>query len=122
VRILLLDDDQSLVAMARDWLASAGHEVVALSDFHAAKNYLALNHPDAIITDVRLGAYNGLQILVIAKLERPSVVAIAMTGFDDPTIQSEVSRIGGHYLVKPVTDQDLLTLLNASSAPADETT
>ena len=111
MRILLLDDDQALVKMAREWLSLAGHEVIALSDFNAAQNYLSLNQPDALITDVRLGAFNGMQLLLFAKLEHPDMVAVAMTGFDDPALRQEAARIGATFLVKPVTGRDLELVL-----------
>src|SRR5205814_9875531 len=103
----------SLVTIAREWLTSAGHEVVGLSDFHAAQNYLACNQPDALITDVRLGAFNGMQLLLFAKLEHPDMLAVAMTGFDDPSIRNEATRIGATFLVKPVSELDLLRALDA---------
>ncbi len=114
MRVLLLDDDESLVRIGHHWLTSAGHEVVALTDFTAAQNYLSLNQPDALITDVRLGAFNGMQLLLFAKLEHPDIVAIAVTGFDDPSIREEATRIGASFLLKPVTERELLDALDAS--------
>ena len=116
MRILVLDDDQSLVKIAREWMTSAGHEVVALSDFNAAQNYLALNQPDAFVTDVRLGPFNGMQLLIFAKMEHPEMLAVAMTGFDDPTIRTEANRIGAAFLVKPVSELDLVQALGAAAA------
>jgi two-component system, response regulator YesN len=117
MKVLVLDDDQSLVKMAREWLTLAGHEVVALSDFNAAQNYLSFNQPDALITDVRLGAFNGMQLLLFAKLEHPDMVAIAMTGFDDPSLRQEAARIGAIFLVKPVTGRDLEHAIEGRARP-----
>jgi DNA-binding NtrC family response regulator len=110
-QILVVDDDRAVLSIVRDWLVAAGHDVVAFSDFYAAKNYLALNRPTAIIADVRIGANNGLQLLSLTKLENPAVVGICMTGFDDPVLRAEAERIGAHYLLKPLVAQDILKLL-----------
>ena len=113
-RILLVDDDVALLGLLREWLVSAGHSVVSLSDFHAAKNYLALNIPDMIVTDVRLGAYNGLQLAISAKTAHPDVVTIVLTGFDDNVIRADAAAAGAHYLVKPVIETDFLRFVRAS--------
>lgn len=109
--VLVVDDDRAFLSLVRNWLASAGHTVVALSDFYAAKNYLALNRPQAIVADVRIGAYNGLQLLAFTKHDAPDVVAICVTGFDDPVLRAEASRLGAHYVLKPLAAGDLLKLL-----------
>jgi DNA-binding response OmpR family regulator len=110
-RVLVVDDDRAFLALMRDWLASAGHSVVALSDFYAAKNYLACNRPEAIVADVRIGAHNGLQLLAFTKHDAPDVVAVCVTGFDDQVLRAEAARIGAHYVLKPLTSRDLLALL-----------
>jgi DNA-binding NtrC family response regulator len=110
-RVLVVDDDRAFLALMRDWLISAGHSVVALSDFYAAKNYLAFNRPDVLVADVRIGANNGLQLLSFMKHDAPDVLAICVTGFDDPVLRAEASRIGAHYVLKPLHAKDLLTLL-----------
>lgn len=110
-RVLVVDDDRAFLALVRDWLVAAGHAVVALSDFYAAKNYLAFNRPEAIVADVRIGANNGLQLLAFLKHDAPDIVAICVTGFDDPVLRAEAGRIGAHYVLKPLRSQDLLTLL-----------
>ncbi len=115
--VLLLDDDESLVKMLRQWLTSAGHEVVALSDFGAAQNYLSLNEPDALVTDVRLGAFNGMQLLLFAKMARPQMGAIAMTGYDDRALRNEAARMGASFLVKPVRETELLAALAGCGTP-----
>ncbi len=112
-QILLVDDDKSLLRMVQDVLTASGHTVVALSDFQTAKNYLALNVPEAIITDVRLGEFNGLQLVILAKQANPAVRAVVMTGYDDIGISKEAERLGATYLVKPVHVLDLVKFIEA---------
>ena len=65
-----------------------------------------------LISDVRLGAFNGLQLVVFAKLQHPDMIAIVLTGFDDPVLRTEAAHAGALYLVKPIESQRLLDLVD----------
>jgi DNA-binding NtrC family response regulator len=110
-RVLVVDDDASMLRLITTWVASAGHDVVSFAQFGDAKSYLATEKPDVIIADVRLGAFNGLQLVIQAKLERPEITAIVLTGFYDPVLSGEVSKLGASYLVKPIRSEQLLEKL-----------
>jgi DNA-binding NtrC family response regulator len=110
-RVLVVDDDASMLRLITTWVASAGHDVVSFGQFGDAKSYLATAKPDVIIADVRLGAFNGLQLVIQAKLERPEITAIVLTGFYDPVLSGEVSKLGASYLVKPIRSEQLLEKL-----------
>ena len=107
-RVLIVDDDEALLQLLTGWVRDAGHEVVPFSSFETAKTYLATARPDVMISDVRLGAFNGLQLVVFAKLQRPEMIAIVSTGYDDPVLREEASKTGAAYLVKPFTAGQLL--------------
>jgi two-component system response regulator YesN len=66
---------------------------------------------DVLITDVRLGAFNGLQLAVLARDQNPEIQLIVFSGFDDPVLRQEAERLGAVYLVKPVTSRQLLELI-----------
>jgi DNA-binding NtrC family response regulator len=110
-KILLVDDDENMLRLIGGWVQGAGHEVVAFTQFTDAKNYLATSKPDVIIADVRLGAFNGLQLVIQAKLEHPDIKAVVLTGFYDAVLASEVSKLGAAYLVKPIRSEQLLEKL-----------
>jgi len=66
-KILIVDDDPSLLeALERSFL-EAGQDVRAYSSFEEARRVLQTTPFDALITDVRLGAFNGLQLAVIGR-------------------------------------------------------
>src|SRR5262245_31102428 len=90
--VLLVDDDRSLLSLMSTWLKSAGYEVAAYTSFVEAKRYLAEHRPDVLITDVRLGAFNGLQLAVMAKQAHPLAVVVALTGYDDAVLRQEATK------------------------------
>jgi len=107
--LVLIDDDEGLLEVMSKWFKLAGFQVTRFNQFTDAKRYLSGAHADVVITDVRLGAYNGLQLAILAKLEDPSIVAIVLTGFDDPVMRKEAENAGVEFLVKPVSGEQLLS-------------
>ena len=110
--ILIVDDDLSLLDALESALKQAGQrEVVALGAFADARRALHTDRFDVLITDVRLGAFNGLQLAVLARDQNPEIQLIVFSGFDDPVLRQEAERLGAVYLVKPVTSRQLLELI-----------
>lgn len=64
--VLVVDDDVETLAIVEFWLKDTGYDVVTCSRFDAARNYLAAHSPDALVTDIRLGEFNGLQLALRA--------------------------------------------------------
>lgn len=111
-QVLLVDDDQSLLPLISRWLTDAGYVVVACDTFEAAKYQLAIAPPDVLLTDLRLGAFNGLQLVILVSEQHPDTVSIVMSAYDDPTLRKEAARCAAHYLPKPFSGETLLNLLN----------
>ena len=104
--VLLVDDDPEVLHTLRDLLESAGYQVLATTSFADAKRLLAgTPPPDVLITDVRLGMFNGLQLAV---LRAPTTGVIVISGHFDRTLEAETRRLGGIYMLKPVPAAVLL--------------
>lgn len=110
--ILIVDDDLALLdALERAMAESGQRDVVALGSFTEAKRALHTQRFDVLITDVRLGAFNGLQLAVLARDLHPGIQLIVFSGFDDPVLREEAHALGAQYLVKPVTSTYLIQLI-----------
>jgi DNA-binding response OmpR family regulator len=118
-RILLVDDDVRLLEAIEMALVARGKDVEACSTFEAGRRALRNGRFDALITDVRLGAFNGLQLAVIARDEQPHIRIIVFSGFEDPVLRSEAAALGADYLVKPVTGAELCTVLDKDRKEAN---
>lgn len=114
---MLVDDDRSVLHLIEEWLTTAGYDVEVFTQFEAALWRMKDGVPDVLITDVRLGAFNGLQLVVYAKMVSPALTAIVLTGFEDPVLRKDTQAAGGHYLVKPVSATDILSVLRATEQP-----
>jgi DNA-binding NtrC family response regulator len=110
-QVLVVEDDDRLMTLVQRWLVDAGHDVIPCTNFETARAYLASHTPDVVVSDVRLGAFNGLQLVLVAKDANPAVVAIVMSGFTDPVLRAEAQRAGASYIPKPLNREDLLELV-----------
>ena len=118
-RILVVDDDIGYLTVTRDILERGGHQVLLASTFEEGRRVLRDESPDFLIADVRLGAFNGLQLIAT---NRAGIPAIVVSGFDDSVLQAEARAFGADYLVKPVSAVTLLGLIDRklSALPASE--
>jgi DNA-binding NtrC family response regulator len=107
-RVLVVDDDESVRRIVKRWLTDAGCAVSLCDNFAMARQQLVASPPDVLLTDVRLGAYNGLQLVILAKDQRPDMLAIVMSAYDDPVIRKEAAHCGARYLLKPFGSENVL--------------
>jgi two-component system response regulator GlrR len=111
-RILIVDDDTGLLDAMQRSLRDSVRTVIACDSFEKARQMLKDQSFDALITDVRLGAFNGLQLAVMARDMHPNMRLVVFSGFDDPVLRADAEQIGAIYLVKPVASSEILRLLD----------
>jgi DNA-binding response OmpR family regulator len=106
MRVLIVDDEPDVIELLTDTLTAAGFETASAATFEEGKRLLAAPPPpDVLITDVRLGHFNGLQLVVI----RPATTAaVVVSGFWDRTLEEEARRNGAVYMLKPIVGEQLL--------------
>jgi len=109
MHVVIVDDDERLLDSLKQRFSDAGHDVMAFAGFEPAKCYLAATRPDVLVTDVRLGAFNGLQLVLLAKHGRPELTACVLSGFDDRALRNDAVSIGASFHMKPIESQRLLS-------------
>lgn len=115
-RILVVDDDRQVLRYLTELLQEAGYDTVSCERFLDAKGMLATSRPDLLLTDLRLGAYNGLQLAIFARERHPGLPVIVLTGYEDPTLRDEATRAGAEFLVKPVPRAVLIDAVQKAMA------
>ena len=103
LRVFVVDDEPALAESLRLGLQNYGHDVEMSRSFEDARRRLLAGTFDVLITDVRLGAFNGLQLAVIARGNNPTMRIVVFSGFDDPVLREEATALNATYLVKPVS-------------------
>jgi DNA-binding response OmpR family regulator len=115
MRVLMIDDDEHYLGLCTIILRGDGHDVTACSDFNEGRRLLVDGHFEALIADVRLGAYNGLHLIAIAP---PSIIRIALSAFLDPVIRRDAEQAGARFVVKPADCASVSALLSQTDQGA----
>lgn len=114
-RVIIVDDEPALLDALKLALERGDCEVTACRTFEDARQKLLKEPFDVLITDVRLGAFNGIQLAVVARDRNPEMKIVVFSGFDDPVLRSEAANLGAIYLVKPITAEQLLDFIEDCS-------
>ena len=115
--ILLVAMDQGERNSLAVALEEHGHRVTATASFPEARDQLEKHPPGVVITDVRLGDFNGLHLALLST-HFMTTRAIVLDDYLDPVLESQAQEFGALYLVKPV---DPLELTIQVSSIATET-
>jgi DNA-binding NtrC family response regulator len=114
--VLVVDDDEQMLGVVEHWLEDAGYEVTACSHFEEARDYMMAHSPDALVTDLRLGAYNGLQLALRATQSGPGTAVLVMSAYDDIVSRRDAAAFGGRFMLKPFDREALLAELSQAGA------
>jgi DNA-binding NtrC family response regulator len=110
--ILLVEDKESLRVMLRKTLEGRGHSVDEAGDVYDARKRIQSTRFLAVLTDLRLPAGSGLDVLEAAREADPDVAVIVMTAFGSIEEAVRAMKSGAtDFLTKPVDPEHLMLLL-----------
>jgi len=108
-RILLVDDDNSLLRLLSMRLTAVGYEVTAVESGEQALAQLPLLHPNLIITDLQMEGMDGLTLFNQVHNRNPSLPVMILTAHGTiPEAVEATSRGVFSYLTKPFNSKILL--------------
>lgn len=118
-RVLIVEDNDATRTGLSELLKRAGYDTQATRSFEEGIRAIREDNFDLLIADVRLGPYNGLQLLVTSPRRVPTII---MTGFPDPVLEADARHLGAQFILKPVAPTALLALVEEqlASRPAQE--
>jgi DNA-binding NtrC family response regulator len=105
--VLVVTPTPSIATTVFAWLTDAGCAPSVVSSFAAAKQQLD-EQPSLLISEVRLGEYNGLHLALRAQSRGVPAVLI---GEPDSVLQREATQFGAIYLAGAVDAQQLLSVI-----------
>jgi PAS domain S-box-containing protein len=108
VVVLVVDDDSDARAGAAEMLQYAGHDVVEAGSGREALDYLDREDDriDLMLVDYVMPGLNGIETARLARLRRPGLPIMLMTGFADSAIFA-AQATAEHVLQKPFRPSDL---------------
>jgi DNA-binding response OmpR family regulator len=107
-RILLVEDEQTIAGVVRDYLLQAGFQVDLAGDGFVALELAASRHPDLVILDRMLPGLDGVEVCRrLRKTQSVPVIMLTALGTEDDRILG--LEVGADdYITKPFSPRELV--------------
>jgi len=114
VRVLVVDDEASLSELLSMALRYEGWDVRTAADGSSAVRAAREFRPDAVVLDVMLPDFDGLEVLRRLRADRPEVPVLFLTARD--AVEDRVAGLtagGDDYVTKPFSLEELVARLRS---------
>jgi DNA-binding response OmpR family regulator len=113
MKILVIEDEASIIQVIRLYLEQAGYTVLSASDGIAGLELHAREQPDLVILDLMLPALDGMEVCrrIRAWASTPILMLTARQGEEDRIAGLELGA--DDYLVKPFSPRELVSRVKA---------
>lgn len=107
-RILLVDDEESVLLTLEAVLKKEGHAVTAVGTGADALRAIREQRFDLLLSDLRIDDVDGLTLLAAAQKRDPETVSILLTGYASLESAVQALRYGAfNYLLKPCNIEEM---------------
>jgi Nif-specific regulatory protein len=107
-RILIADDHDALRRGLKRGLSEAGHDVEEASNGNAAIERLHESYFDVVLSDLKMGGSDGMDVLRTTRALHPTTAVILMTAFGSVNTAVEAMKIGAFdYVQKPFEIEEM---------------
>ena len=114
-KILVVDDEQSILDLVSAYLRREGYEVYTALDGLSGLQTVRAFKPDLVVLDVMLPGMDGIEVLKEIKRRFPLVEVVMLTGHGTAETAVEGMKLGAYdYLLKPADFEELLGKLEAA--------
>jgi len=111
-KILVVDDDLSILRTLRRVLERNGYEVDTSETAKEALEKMGKSHYDLALVDVILPDMKGTELLVYAKTQLKQTIKFIITGYPSAEVGAAARDLGADaFILKPVKMPDLLSAI-----------
>ncbi|MGH8584166.1 MAG: sigma-54-dependent transcriptional regulator [Gammaproteobacteria bacterium] len=108
-RLLVVDDDQDMLALLSSWLRDAGLQVDTVSSGPEALSRIDGLRPSLVITDLVMHDMDGMSLLTEIHRYNPLIPVVMLSGQAEIRDAVQAMHLGiSEFLTKPVGKEDLL--------------
>lgn len=113
LRILVLDDEEIVVARLKPALEKEGYIVDTFTNSKLAKNHLEKNKYDIVVTDLKMADIDGLQLFRFVKEKWPGTKVVLISGFATLKVAQDALKEGVYQVIpKPFKISHIKELIN----------
>jgi two-component system, NtrC family, response regulator PilR len=120
-KILIVDDEPSMIRVLSLMLKAEGYEVTATEDSSKAVAWLRDKERayDLMISDVRMTPVDGMQLLRMARESHPSMRVLMVTAYASDDTVKEAKQLGAcDYISKPFRMDQILAAVRVALQPS----
>ena len=116
-KLLVVDDDPDMLRLLSMRLASSNYQVTAVTSAESALTQLEIEHPQLVLSDVRLPGRDGLALFDEIRKRHPTLPVILLTAHGTiPDAVEATARGVFTYLTKPYDSRELLEKISQALA------
>jgi two-component system, OmpR family, alkaline phosphatase synthesis response regulator PhoP len=113
-KILVVDDEQSIVTLLKYNLEQAGYEVLTASDGEQGKNKALEEELDLIVLDLMLPRLDGIEVCKLLRQQRVLTPILMLTAKDDEFDKILGLELGADdYMTKPFSPREVVARVKA---------
>lgn len=117
MNLLIVDDDRSMRNMVARMASGWEYEVEESDNAEDALRRLETSRFSIILTDIRMGKMDGIELAERVRLKMPSTAVIIMTGFPSDKTAKKSQNMGAiYYMKKPIAMDELGGTLKIAAA------
>jgi two-component system alkaline phosphatase synthesis response regulator PhoP len=114
IKILVVDDEQSIVTLLKYNMEQAGYEVITAMDGLEGKQLAETESPDLIILDLMLPKLDGMEVCKQLRQEKVMTPILMLTAKDDELDKILGLELGADdYMVKPFSPREVIARVKA---------
>lgn len=113
-KVLIVDDEQSIVTLLQYNLQQAGYEVLTAMDGEVGKNLALSENPDFIILDLMLPKIDGIEVCKQLRQHKVSTPILMLTAKDEEFDKVLGLELGADdYMTKPFSPREVIARVKA---------
>ena len=101
-RVLIVDDEEIMQDVMRDILSESGYAVDIAENGQVALDKVESAVYDLVFADIRMPVMDGIEFLRMAKVQKPELDIVMMTGYASVDVAVEAMKLGAFdFITKP---------------------
>src|SRR5262245_23431243 len=112
---LVVDSEARDIVGLASALTASGFTVTVTPSFQDAKALLMKSPPSLLVTELRLGPYNGLQLALRGRQIRPQMTIVVTSSLVDAVLHREAEFLGATIVSKPLDPREFLAAVQRTA-------